>query len=466
MDHIHFIGIGGSGLSAIARLLLEMGFTVSGSDRANSSFLTDLRLLGAEIKIGHHAANIAGANLVVRSSAISNDNPEVIAAREAGIPVLKRADFLGKLMEGKYGIAIAGTHGKTTTTAMLVWVLSALMQDPSFIVGGVINNVGVNAHAGKGNLFVIEADEYDGMFLGLKPMLEIVTNVEHDHPDCYPTLESFYTAFEKFVDLLPNTGVLVACGQDAGTSNLISYAREKQIQTVTYGIIGNSEQEKDVDFFAKASNLLSIPNSGFSFDANINMQTCRVNLQVPGLHNVLNSLAVLIVISILQLSLEQAALALADFQGTGRRFEILGEPEGITIINDYAHHPTEIRATLAAARSRYPGRKLWVVWQPHTYSRTRLLQQEFSQSFIDADQVIVTEIFAAREPKQDFSSTQVVQIMRDLTVQFIPELTDVSNYLIDHLNIGDVLLVLSAGDADQISTRVLHHYQKSEAKHV
>ena len=466
MDHIHFIGIGGSGLSAIARLLLEMGFTVSGSDRANSSFLTDLRLLGAEIKIGHHAANIAGANLVVRSSAISNDNPEVIAAREAGIPVLKRADFLGKLMEGKYGIAIAGTHGKTTTTAMLVWVLSALMQDPSFIVGGVINNVGVNAHAGKGNLFVIEADEYDGMFLGLKPMLEIVTNVEHDHPDCYPTLESFYTAFEKFVDLLPNTGVLVACGQDAGTSNLISYAREKQIQTVTYGIIGNSEQEKDVDFFAKASNLLSIPNSGFSFDANINMQTCRVKLQVPGLHNVLNSLAVLIVISILQLSLEQAALALADFQGTGRRFEILGEPEGITIINDYAHHPTEIRATLAAARSRYPGRKLWVVWQPHTYSRTRLLQQEFSQSFIDADQVIVTEIFAAREPKQDFSSTQVVQIMRDLTVQFIPELTDVSNYLIDHLNIGDVLLVLSAGDADQISTRVLHHYQKSEAKHV
>jgi UDP-N-acetylmuramate--alanine ligase len=466
MEHIHLIGIGGSGLSAIARLLLEMGYTVSGSDRTNSSFLTDLRLLGADIKICHHPANITGANLVVRSSAITNDNPEVIAAQQAGIPVLKRADFLGKLMDGKYGIAIAGTHGKTTTTAMLAWVLTALMQDPSFIIGGVLNNLGVNAHAGKGDQFVIEADEYDRMFLGLKPMLEIVTNIEHDHPDCYPTPESFYTAFEEFVDLLPSTGVLVACGQNTGTSNLISYAQENQIQTVTYGIVGNSEQELEVEFFAKATNLSSIPNSGFSFDAIVNMQTCRVNLQVPGLHNVLNSLAVLTVISMLQLSLEQAALALGDFQGTGRRFEVLGEPAGIAIINDYAHHPTEIRATLAAARSRYPGRRIWVVWQPHTYSRTQLLQAEFSRSFLEADQVIVTEIFAAREPKQDFSSAQVVQTMGHLAVQFIPELTDVSNYLIDHLTIGDVLLVLSAGDADHVSTRILHHFQKSEANHV
>jgi UDP-N-acetylmuramate--alanine ligase len=340
------------------------------------------------------------------------------------------------------------------------------MQDPSFIVGGVINNMEVNAHAGKGDHFVIEADEYDRMFLGLKPMLEIVTNIEHDHPDCYPTPESFYTAFEEFVDLLPNTGVLVACGQDAGTSNLISFAQENQIQTVTYGIVGNSEQELEVGFFAKATNLSSIPNSGFSFDAIVNMQTCRVKLQVPGLHNVLNSLAVLTVISMLQLSLEQAALALGDFQGTGRRFEVLGEPAGIAIINDYAHHPTEIRATLAAARSRYPGRKIWVVWQPHTYSRTQLLQAEFSRSFLEADQVIVTKIFAAREPKQDFSSAQVVQAMGHLAVQFIPELTDVSNYLIDHLTIGDVLLVLSAGDADHVSTRILHHFQKSEANHV
>ena len=463
MDHIHLIGIGGSGLSAIARLLLEMGYAVSGSDRANSSFLAALRLLGADIMIGHQASNISGANLVVRSSAISDDNPEVIAAREAGIPVLKRADFLGKLMDGKYGIAIAGTHGKTTTTAMLAWVLSALLQKPSFIVGGMINNLGVNARAGKGPHFVIEADEYDRMFLGLKPMLEVITNVEHDHPDCYPTPESFSTAFEEFVNLLPGTGILVICEQNVGTTNLISYAREKQINTITYGIEGHSEQSPEVEFFSKATNLVSVPNSGFSFDAIINKQTCRVNLQVPGTHNVLNSLAVLTVISMLQLSLEQAALALGDFQGTGRRFEILGEPDGITIINDYAHHPTEIRATLSAARSRYPGSRIWVVWQPHTYSRTLLLQNEFSKSFSDADQVIVTEVFAAREPKQDFSSAQLVQTMKHSAIQFISELNDVSNYLIDHLTNGDVLMVLSAGDADQITTQVLHHFQESEA---
>jgi UDP-N-acetylmuramate--alanine ligase len=466
MEHIHFIGIGGSGLSAIARLLLEMGVTVSGSDRADSPFLSGLRQLGANIVIGHHPHNIAGASRVVRSSAISNDNPEVIAAQETGIPVLKRSDFLGTIMEGKYGIAIAGTHGKTTTSAMFAWVLNVLKQDPTFIVGGVLNNLGVNAHAGKGDHFIVEADEYDRMFLGLKPMLEIITNVEHDHPDCYPTPESFYKAFEQFVDLLPRGGNLIVYGQDSGTKNLISYARKNQIQTMSYGIQDDLNQVPDPDFHAKATNLSSIANRGYSFDAIVGQQTCRVNLQVPGLHNVLNSLAVLAGISILGLSLENAALALGEFQGTARRFEILGEPMGITLINDYAHHPTEIRATLAAARSRYPGRKIWAVWQPHTYSRTKLLQDEFGRSFYDADCVIVTEIFAAREPAQDYSSSQVVKGMRNVQVEFIADLSDASNYLIDHLNIGDVLLVLSAGDADQISTQVLHHYQESEENHV
>lgn len=466
MDHIHLIGIGGSGLSAIARLLLEMGYTVSGSDRAESSILNDLRSLGADAMVGHHPEKITSADLVVRSSAIPDDNLEVVAAREAGIPVLKRADFLGKLMGGKYGIAIAGTHGKTTTTAMLTWVLIALNQDPSFIVGGIINKLGVNARAGKGDHFVIEADEYDHMFHGLKPMLAVITNVEHDHPDCFPTPESFYAAFEKFVNLLPSNGILVACGQDNGTTHLISHSRKNQIQTVTYGIEGNLRHDSQVEFYAKAFNLSSNPNGGFSFDAIVDKQPCHVNLQVPGKHNVLNSLAALTVISLLKLPLEKASLALGEFQGTGRRFEILGEAEGITIINDYAHHPTEIRVTLAAARSRYPGRRIWAVWQPHTYSRTRLLQQAFSQSFMDADQVIVTEVFAAREPKQDFSSALVVHTMDHSAAKFIPELADASNYLIDHLTNGDVLLVLSAGDADQIGTLVLNHFQKKEANHV
>ena len=466
MDHIHFIGIGGSGLSAIARLLLEMGFVVSGSDRADSPFLSDLRNGGAEIKIGHNPANVSNANLVVRSSAIPDDNPEVVTAKKLGIPVLKRADFLGKLMEEKYGIAIAGTHGKTTTTAMMAWVLLALKQDPSFIIGGMINNLGVNAHAGKGDHFVIEADEYDRMFLGLKPTVEIVTNIEHDHPDCYPTAESFSKAFQDFVDLLPQTGILVACGQDPGAFNLIQYAQNNKINTLTYGI-ADGPDKKPIDdlYFATATHIKGFSQGGFSFDAKVNNQDCKVKLQVPGMHNVLNSLAVLCVVSILGLSLEDAAAALGEFQGAGRRFEILGEPEGITIINDYAHHPTEIRVTLAAARSRYPGRKLWVVWQPHTYSRTKLLHNEFSKAFYDADEVIVTEIFPSREPKEDYSSYKVVQDMQNESVQFIPGLDDVFKYLGDHLNNGDVLLILSAGDADQIGNWILHHFQKIEVNH-
>jgi UDP-N-acetylmuramate--alanine ligase len=466
MDPIHLIGIGGSGMSAIARLLLEMGYTVSGSDRADTSFLADLRALGADIKIGHKPENIAGARQVVRSSAISDDNPEVMAAKKAAIPVIKRADFLGDLMAGKVGIAVAGTHGKTTTTAMLAWVFTNLGQDPTFILGGISNDLGVNAHSGKGNSFLIEADEYDRMFLGLKPSIEIITNVEHDHPDCYPTPESFFSAFEDFVDLIQPNGTLVACAQDSGASKLISYARQAHKNIASY-IIANSEgSNSEAGSFSKAYNLSTNAKGGFSFDAQVNQQTCHVNLQVPGQHNILNGLAVLTVIALLDLPLNPAAWALGEFRGTRRRFELRGEPNGIAIIDDYAHHPTEIRATLAAARSRYPDRRIWVVWQPHTYSRMRLLQSEFARAFVDADQVIVTEIYAARESKQDLSAAQVVQIMQHPAVKFIPELADVGNYLIMNLNIGDVLLVLSAGDADQVSTQVLNHLLKSEVNHV
>jgi len=220
MTHVHFVGIGGSGLSAIARLLLESGYTVSGSDRALTPFAEEVRKAGASVYIGHHPRNIDSADWVVRSSAIAEDNPEVEAAKRKGIPVYKRADFLGRLMEDKTGIAIAGTHGKTTTTAMTAWVLSQLGRDPSYIVGGVVNNLGVNAHAGKGQAFVIEADEYDNMFLGLKPQIAVVTSVEHDHPDFFPTLESMYAAFEKFVDLLPADGTLIVCAKDPGAMTL------------------------------------------------------------------------------------------------------------------------------------------------------------------------------------------------------------------------------------------------------
>ncbi len=432
--HIHLIGIGGTGLSAIARLLKESGHTVTGSDMQPSSFVDDLREIGILVYIGHKAEQIADADLIVRSSAIPDKNPEVVAAREAGIPVYKRSDFLGSLMEDKIGIAIAGTHGKTSTTAMIAWTLTELGQDPSFIVGGTINGMGVNAHFGQGKTFIIEADEYDRMFLGLKPTIGIVTNLEHDHPDIYPTAESFRQAFVDFIHLLPEDGAFVYCGDDAGATDL---AKEADVETIAYSLEKANPK----------------PNTRGGFD--FTFEGSKVSLQVPGKHNVWNALAVMTVIARLGLSLEDAAEALGRFAGTGRRFELVGEQNEILVYDDYAHHPTEIRATLAAARARHPQAGIWVVWQPHTYSRTQLLFDEFTQAFGDADHVIATEIYKSREPEQDFSSALVVDAMDHPSAHFIAELDDVSAYLLENLRPNDILLVLSAGDAPQISASVL-----------
>ena len=452
MTRIHLIGIGGTGLSAIARVLLEMGHTVSGSDRAESSFTLDLQSAGATIYIGHSPMNLVGADLVVRSSAIPDDNPEVMAARATRIPVVKRADFLGSLMDGKTGITIAGTHGKTTTTAMLAWLLTALEQDPTFIVGGVLANLGVNARAGKGETFIIEADEYDRMFLGLKPTIEVVTNIEHDHPDCYPTLANLHAAFVEFVQHLPINGTLVACADDAGAYALLTKAEKMGKTVLAYGLKPTASDGRELGTYT--SGLSVNGKGGFTFSASVLGKTAVVELQVPGKHNILNALAALSVTQLLGLPLAEAAQALGQFSGTGRRFEVRGEANGIVVIDDYAHHPTEIQATLAAARSRYPRSPIWVVWQPHTYSRTQTLMEDFANSFGNADEVIVTEVYAAREPKQDFSSRQVVEAMHR-PAHFIAGLPEVSKYLITHLRPGDVLLVLSAGDADQVSTNVL-----------
>ncbi len=456
MTHVHFVGIGGSGLSAIARLLKESGYSVSGSDRALSSFATDLQAIGVSVYIGHHPRNIQGADWVIRSSAIPDNNPEILAAVQAGIPVYKRADFLGKLMEAKLGIAIAGTHGKTTTTAMIAFTLSEMGRDPSFIVGGVLSTYGVNARAGQGAPFVIEADEYDRMFLGLKPHIEVVTNIEHDHPDNYPTYQDIFTAFESFVHLLPPDGVLVASSEDDGAATLLGHARREGRNVIAYNIQADATINSPQWMQAR---VLS-PNSlgGFSFEAVNNfteLETVRVSLQVPGEHNVRNALATLAVVGVMGLSIPQAAEILTEYKGTARRFEIRGEKNGVIVIDDYAHHPTEIKATLAAARARYPQARIWAVWQPHTYSRTQTLFQEFTRAFEAADEVIVTEIYAAREPRQDFSAEEVVKAMSHPSVHFISSLKEATAYLIHQLRSNDVLLVLSAGDADQISAGVL-----------
>ena len=346
-----------------------------------------------------------GADWVVRSSAIADDNPEVQAALAAGIPVYRRADFLGKFMEDKQGIAVAGTHGKTTTTAMIAFVLSELGLEPSFIVGGVLSNYGVNARAGQGQAFVVEADEYDRMFLGLKPQIEVITSLEHDHPDIYPTFEDMQTAFESFVSLLPLEGTLIACFDDPAAAALLAKARRVGRQVMAYSL--KQEATITAPRWMQARNLQPNRLGGFDFDAATNVGSTKLvslGLQVPGEHNVSNALAALSVCAVMGVSVKDAGEALGRFRGTGRRFEVKGERGGVIVIDDYAHHPTEIRATLAAARRRYPEKRIWAVWQPHTYSRTQALFDGFVSAFDDADETIVTEIYRSREPAQDYSS--------------------------------------------------------------
>ncbi len=449
--HYHLIGIGGTGLSAIARVLLEQGHTVSGSDRQRSPLAQAVEAAGGRVYIGHAAEQIAGAQVVIRSSAIPEDNPEVQAARQRGIPVLKRADFLADLMQGRDCLAVAGTHGKTTTTAMLAWALTVLGQDPSYIIGGVSANLGNNAHAGQGRHFVIEADEYDRMFLGLRPSAAIVTNVEHDHPDCFPTPADFEQAFRDFVERLRPEGFLLVCGDDPGAAALGEHARALGRRVHPYGIAGPAEY--------RAVSLQTSPRGGgYTFRAlHAGQFLAEVSLQVPGRHNVRNALAVLGMLHQLGLLVERAAEALGTFRGTGRRFEIIGEAGGVTVVDDYAHHPTEIAATLEAARSRFPGRRLWAVWQPHTYSRTRSLQARFAAAFTQADRVLVTPIYAAREtpPEDGFDARRVVEAMPHPAARYCASLEETADYLLGHLEDGDVLLVFSAGDAVQVSRAVL-----------
>jgi UDP-N-acetylmuramate--alanine ligase len=457
MERVHFIGIGGSGLSAIARVLLERGTPVSGSDRQQNLLTAELAALGARIFTGHEPDQVAGADIVVRSSAIPDQNPEVLAARASGIPVLKRSEFLPTLLAENDVIAVAGTHGKTTTTAMIAWALKALGEDPSYIIGSTAYNLGNNAHAGSGRLFVIEADEYDYMFLGTSPLVAVVTMIEHDHPDCFPTPESFYAAFRQFAHQIKPSGALIACADDPQAYTLLSEMAHSGLTLITYSL------DKTNSYHTQ--NIQAVPQAGYSFQAyRSDMPLADLSLQVPGKYNVLNALATLAVIDYLHLSVNRAAGALSTFRGTARRFEVIGTTNEITIIDDYAHHPTEIRVTLEAARKRYPGHRIWAVWQPHTYSRTRQLFFEFARAFSDADQVLITPIFAAREspPTDGFSGLDVVNAMSHPAARYIPNLHETGDYLVRNLIPGDIVLVLSAGDADQISKWVLEALNKPE----
>lgn len=453
----HFVGIGGTGLSAIARVLVERGEHITGSDREDSPLAKSLRQLGVTVNIGHAARNVNGATRVIRSSAVGEDNVEVQAARTKGVPVFKRSEFLGELLANQQVIAVAGSHGKTTTTAMIAWMLTALNQKPGYIIGSVAQNLGTNAAAGAGRLFVIEADEYDYMFLGLSPKIALVTNVEHDHPDLFPTEHEFQRTFEKFVDRLQPDGIFIACDEDPGASDLLAYARAKGNQARIY-----SETHPFSDYWMGA--LRVTEDGGYSFvGMKGSTKLAEVKLQVPGQHNALNALGALAVADLLGLSVEEAAMALSDFRGTRRRFEKRGEANNVIVIDDYAHHPTEIRSTLESARTLYPERRIFAVWQPHTYSRTLTLQNNFLHAFKGADHVLVTEVYAAREQKPaGFDMAAIVRSINHPSTRFVTPLAEVHDVLLKELQPGDVVIVMSAGDAIEVSAKLFDSLKKKE----
>jgi len=455
MEHIHLVGIGGTGLSAIAKVLLGQGYTVSGSDQQYSELAEMVDQAGGRVYVGHRADQVVGADRVVISSAIPEDNVEVQAARDQGLPVLKRRQFLPYLMEGKKVVAVAGSHGKTTTTSMLIWMLTELGQRPSFIVGGVVENLGTNAAAGSGDLFVIEADEYDRMFLGLEPDLEVITNVEHDHPDLFPSWTDFREAFRAFVGQLKPGGTVILCQEDPGSRGL-SRDVPGTATILSYG------WEEDSDYQLDRFQIQHQGGTKFNLISRKDRSGAevRVELTIPGRHNALNAAGALAALDQLGFSARRGARALGVFRGTGRRFEILGTYGTVTLVDDYAHHPTEIQTTIQAARDRFPDQRLWVIWEPHTYSRLQALEDRFQRAFQGADQVLITKVYPAREAKPaGFSIQELAEGVDHPAVRYVSTFEQVLELLGKELTAQEVVIVLSAGDAVEINQALAHRLQ-------
>lgn len=443
-QHIHLIGIGGAGLSAIARVLHHQGYIVSGSDRASNALTQALADDGVTIYHGHDADYITGADAIIATSAAPDDHIEIQAAHERDIPVYRRSDVMATIMQDYTVVAIAGTHGKTTTSAMTAHLLTACDQDPTYIVGGVLENTGSNAAVGEGDAFVIEADEYGDMFLGLRPDIAVLTNIEYDHPDYFPSEVALHEAFAAFVARLPAEGLLIACADNSTALAFAHARREAGLPTLTYGI-----ENADADWQATD---LHYADEHLSFNVQQNgEQVASATLSIPGRHNVQNALAALIVAQQQGAALDTATDALATFAGTGRRFDVRADVNGIAVIDDYAHHPTAIKTTIDAARRRYPQREIWAVWQPHTFSRTRHLWDNFLAAFDEAQHVIVTDIYAAREANDPATnSADFVEELAHASKFHAPTLDDAAELLVSHVQAPSVILIMSAGDAPQI----------------
>jgi UDP-N-acetylmuramate--alanine ligase len=445
---IHFIGVGGAGMSGIARIMLAKGFSISGSDKSESAMLTSLKALGAEIFIGHASQNLGNAQMVIISSAINESNAELLAAKAKGLPIIARATALAWLMSESTSVAIAGTHGKTTTTAMLTVALQSAGLDPSFAIGGTINTAGTNAHSGTGTIFVAEADESDGSFLAYKPTGAIITNIELDHVDHFPNEDAVFAVFEQFVSSIKQGGFLVACGDDAGVNNLLKRIKRTDLQIYLYGKGTSNDFRIDKIHLA--------PKGSSSVVSSTGRKVGELNLAVAGEHNLLNGLAAFAAASALGAAETKVLDGLASFTGTKRRFELKGEVGGVKVIDDYGHHPTEVNVTLTTAKNLAQAGRVIVIFQPHRYSRTAAFATQFSTSLALADFTYLLEVYAASEkPLPGVSSLLIAKAMNPQQVKFEPSMIEVVNEVVAMAKSGDVILTLGAGDVSSLGEPIL-----------
>ena len=446
VTHIHFVGIGGSGMSGIAEVLSNLGFTISGSDLADNAATRRLSALGVRVVLGHAAENIAGADAVVTSTAVRGDNPEVIAARAKHVPVVPRALMLAELMRLKQGIAIAGTHGKTTTTSLIASVLAEGGMDPTFVIGGRLNAAGANARMGSGEFLVAEADESDASFLHLSPVVSVVTNIDADHMETYGhDFARLKQAFVDFLHRLPFYGVAVLCVDDPHVREIMPFVSK---QIVRYGL--------DPSANVRAENIHA-EEGRMVFDVvRVNGTTSRLSivLNLPGRHNVLNALAAIAVATEVGVSDEAIVKALAEFKGVGRRFQRYGEvalPAGgsFTLIDDYGHHPAEMAATLAAARGAFPGRRLVLAFQPHRYTRTRDCFEDFVKVLATPDALLLAEVYAAGEAPlvaaDGRSMTRAIRVAGRIEPIFVEDIADMPAAILETARDGDVVVTMGAG---------------------
>jgi len=447
LNHIHMVGIGGTGMCGIAEVLLNLGYRVSGSDLQENEATARLARLGARVYLGHSADQVRGADVVVISSAVREDNVEVIQAKSLKIPVIPRAEMLAELMRMKYGIAVAGAHGKTTTTSMTAQVLEAAGYDPTIIVGGRLNTIGANAKLGEGDFIVAEADESDRSFLYLSPFIAVLTNIDEEHLDHYGTMEELKKTFVNFANKVPFYCPVILCLDDANLQSIIPQIERK---IITYGFSSQADLQAKDFVFEEFSSLSTI----YAFGQKLG----RLRLNVPGKHNILNAMAATAVALDLEIPARTILKALEEYTGTGRRFELKANIKDIMIIEDYAHHPTEIKATLEAAKNGWD-RRLVVAFQPHRYTRLARLMSEFATSFNQADVLIITEIYPAGENPIPGVNGQIlyeeIQRFGHKNVQFEPTLSNLPSRLISVLEPGDMLLVLGAGNISRVIPEIV-----------